>query len=237
LHFLALLISRYFIAVGPPALEPAASRAEPAPEPHGLEVYRIVPSAVHTLPAALAPVRAGPRQAQERPPPVPRAGAEGPAGQPEGRAAPRALSPAERLRPRVHDRRLWVLPHELEPPAKTDEELMRERVYGRIDELNDSLRAELEAQRRGTDWTIKGKDGKRWGISPEGIHLGGITLPAPSFGAPPGRRDEINDRLREWGEIQQQSDQARIRDRFDERVKAIRERKDREREEKKKEGS
>jgi hypothetical protein len=112
----------------------------------------------------------------------------------------------------------------------TGPEAARARLANRIRELNDSIAAEMLAAERATDWTVKDKDGKRWGVSPGKLHLGDITLPLPlAFATPPGRRDEVNSRLRNWSEIEAQSTREQIRDDFSERVKEIRKRKDRER--------
>ncbi|MGH7475225.1 MAG: hypothetical protein ACRELD_02960, partial [Longimicrobiales bacterium] len=139
--------------------------------------------------------------------------------------APGRVGAAERLRPRHADERLWAPVDRLALPPESDEARMRERLAGRIGTWNDSIAAEEEAARRALDWTVKGKNGERWGISPAGIHLGTITLPAPVFAG----NAEAAARAREWNEIQGQADHARIRDRFDDRVRAIRERKDAER--------
>ncbi len=138
----------------------------------------------------------------------------------------------EPLRPKAGDPRLWVSP-DLLTPAQTPEERMAERIAGRIDAYNDSLAAASEAARRALDWTVKGKNGARWGIAPDGIHLGKITLPAPTFGG----NAEARARNREWSQIQDQASRAEIHDRFKDRVKAIEERKDRERAARKKAGS
>jgi hypothetical protein len=79
------------------------------------------------------------------------------------------------------------------------------------------------------DWTFTDGEGKRWGVSPAGIHLGDLTLPVPGFGPASARRDEIDARLREWTEIQDQAERARILDMFEERIEAIRQRRDGER--------
>ena len=227
LHALAVLFSRHLftVAVPYPNAAPASSTRPTAPP--GLRVYDI-----RTVADATAPVEE--QVAEERQPEMP--SRVSPPG-PETEAAPceaaeagpadRMLSPAERLRPRdIGDHRLWApLPWVVEEPA-SPAEAATEHLARRLGELNDSLALEADAARRALDWTIKGKGGKRWGISPDGIHLGGITLPAPSFG-PKSQRE------RDWEEIQGQADRARIRDRFDERAKELRERKDRERQERK----
>ena len=228
LHALAVLVSRYFFTVAVPFQEAApASSARPTAPP-GLRVYDIRAVAEATAPPEEQVARIQPETPPRVPPPStePEA-APGEAAEAEAGPADRVLSPAERLRPRdIGDHRLWSpLPWVVEAPA-TPAEAATEHLARRIGELNDSLALEADAARRATDWTIKGKDGRRWGISPEGIHLGGITLPAPSFG-PKSQRE------RDWEEAQDQADRARIRDRFDQRAKELRERKDRERQERK----
>ena len=75
------------------------------------------------------------------------------------------------------------------------------------------------------------EDGGRWGVSPDGIHLGDITIPVPINLSPgPGKRDEVAGRVRDWGEIQTQAQRQGGKETFEERVKAVRERKERERE-------
>lgn len=151
-------------------------------------------------------------------------GAGAPAGPP--------ASAAERLRQRVSDPRLWGAPPIASPLPRTPIDVVRERIAADLDAYNDSVAAEAGAAARAKDWTIKGEDGKRWGVSPNGIHLGGVTIPLPGthgFVPPAGRRDEIEGRMRTDRELADQADRARIRDTFDERARAIRERKDRER--------
>ncbi len=112
-------------------------------------------------------------------------------------------------------------------------EAARARLADRVRELNDSLTVERLAAERSTDWTVTDKDGKRWGVSPGKLHLGDITLPLPlAFNPPPGRRDEVNARNRNFAEIEAQAAREGIKDSFSERVKEIRKRKDLERAEK-----
>ena len=173
-------------------------------------------------------------------PPAPAPGDAAPAatGPQPGAAGTAGLSAADRLRMRVSDPRLWGAPPISSPLPKTPIDAVRERIAADLDAWNDSIAAEAAASARATDWTVKGEDGKRWGISPEGIHLGGVTLPMPGggFGPPMGRRDEIEERMAIDREIGDQADRARIRDTFKERARAIRERKDRERAAKRDEG-
>ena len=109
---------------------------------------------------------------------------------------------------------------------RTDEERAQLRAYARIRALNDSILAEVEAGRRATDWTWTDDQGRRWGISPGKLHLGGIEIPLPVQTA--GSRED-RDMVREWQEIQAQAERGAIDETFDERVEAIRARRDAER--------
>lgn len=148
---------------------------------------------------------------------------------PEGKAPP-AVSPADRLRPGLVDPRLWDRAEAPPPPVKTDFEIARERVYARLEMLNDSAVAEADAAARATDWTFTDKDGKKWGVSPGKVHLGGVTLPLPiGFSPPPDQAKEGRERAARAGEIKDHADRARVRGTFEDQVKATREQRDRER--------
>lgn len=136
------------------------------------------------------------------------------------------------LRPGLRDPRLHAPGHA--PAAErplTEHERYLSDLYGKLGAHNDSVAAEQERARRATDWTVKDKDGRRWGISPGKIHLGGVTLPAPfdpAVGSPrwdDREREEAGQRR----EIDRQALDRQRRDSFSDRVKATRERKDAER--------
>lgn len=203
----------------------------------GMHAYNIttspeappIPQTERTLPAQPRPA---PRQpSRVAPPPV----NEVAPATPTNPATPEKTTPvpsvSERLRPHAGDGRLWATPPDLLlPPERTPAEMAREQLYGDITEYNDSLAADAEAARRATDWTIRDKNGGRWGVSPGQIHLGSLTIPLPfSFAPPPGRRDEINMRVRDWAATQEQARREGTRESFDDRVRAIRDRKDAER--------
>jgi len=207
--------------------------AAPASRERGAETPLLAPSHIPTtIPRVPAPGAAVPGA-----PGAPGAGQPGAAG--EGAGAPGAGgaaygNSAARFRPQSWDRRLYEPPDRL-LPTQSDADRVAARVQGKLDAINDSAAAAADAARRATDWTIKGKDGKEWGISPGKLHLGNLTLPLPlGFSAPPGRRDEFEKNQANWDELQRSASQAEIRHTFDERVKAIRERKEKEREEQKK---
>ena len=84
----------------------------------------------------------------------------------------------------------------------------------------------MERERRATDWTYTDEQGRRWGVSPGKLHLGGIEIPLPLNFTTPEQRE----RIREWQEIQAQAEQGAIDETFDDRVEAIRQQRESERE-------
>jgi hypothetical protein len=141
------------------------------------------------------------------------------------------VSAAERLRPRVGDWRLWLVPPILRRSDLTSAERaaeVRARLYAILEAYDDSMAAELARELERLDWTI-GEEGEEWGISPGKIHLGGITLPLPLyFGLDPAEARRREGSIDEWNAIQRQAGQGVIDDLFEERVRAIRERRARE---------
>ncbi len=161
---------------------------------------------------------------QPEPEPEPETEPEPPApGVAEGAAAP-TLSAAERLRPRVGDWRLWVVAPVPTRTDRTPAERAAEveaRLHARLEAYDDSLAAALAAEAEAMDWTV-GEEGNKWGISPGKIHLGPVTLPLPFFIGP--SREQM-EQAREWEAIQRQAGQGEIDETFEDRVRAIRERK------------
>lgn len=139
---------------------------------------------------------------------------------------------SSRLIPRGVDPRV-TSPTAFPPAEKTGVEAVRERINDRLSAYNDSLAAEAAA--RYTDWTLTGRNGARWGVTTDTIYLGSIKIPTKrvALQPPAGRRDEINARARDHGEIERQAMLEESRSSFKERVQAIRARKEAERAEKK----
>jgi len=105
-------------------------------------------------------------------------------------------SAADRLRRGYADPQLVRPVDRLPPEELTEGEWLRLRLADRLGIYNDSAAAEAAAKLRATDWTVKDKNGGRWGVSPGQIHLGDVTLPLPfGFSPPPGRREEIAGRV------------------------------------------
>lgn len=141
---------------------------------------------------------------------------------------PPPVSPAERLRPRLRDRRLWAPI----PPARrelTAEQRAELELAGRLEAWNDSVAAVEAAEAGARDWTVQDGSGGRWGISPGVLHLGDTSVPLPSFEMFAGARDDVADRVWQWNDIQRQGTQVQLRDSWKERARAIRARRDAER--------
>lgn len=201
--------------------------AAPAVQARGMQAIGIVPvEGIGVVPTPQEPVDLTPV-----PSPSPGAAARAPRiGDPYGTGlVPPGPTEAERLRPRLLDRRVWA-PLDREINDLTPEQRMELGLAGAIAEWQDSMSAAAEAQRALTDWTRTDAQGRRWGVADGQLHLGDVTLPLPfAFGTPVGRRDEIRQRQWEWEEITRGSATGELRDSWKDRAKAIRERRDRER--------
>jgi hypothetical protein len=226
-------------------------------EEHPLSIMIVEEDAVQPLPnpfarasapaaAPLRPIRKEDEQIVYRPGPLePIVIEEGPPApsttvEPEGVAGGQAGgvsggSLSGRLMPAGADPRIiGATPRAFPPAEKTGAEALRERLSNSLSAWNDSVAAEAEAARRATDWTVRDKNGGRWGVAPDGIYLGKIKLPQVALAPHAGRRDEINARNRDFNEIEKQAYLEESRSSFKERVQSIRERKERERAEKRK---
>lgn len=160
----------------------------------------------------------------------PEAGSAGSPGE-EGAEEDARLTNAERLRPRTGDPRLWrdfVLrpPHGADGDRGARPTRAERALYAAVAAYLDSARVSEEARRRLRDWTT-GEGDERWGISPEGIHLGGVTIPVPwgqLFSVRPGGASDDRRELRELSEIRLQEALREVEEVMDERREAMRER-------------
>jgi len=131
---------------------------------------------------------------------------------------------AERLAPRLVDPRLWE-PMVLLPREPTFQDV-QDRVAAAMEMLSDSALADAERAMRARDWTVEDRAGGKWGISPGKLHLGSVTLPLPLF-FPVDMDQMAQDAY--WYELETQLHRAEFLESFDARVRAIRERRDKER--------
>lgn len=153
-------------------------------------------------------------------------------GQPTAPEGPRGLTNASRLRLRFSDRRLWFDP---QSPRLIGERLVQfaradSAVRAILRDWLDSLQLEDDVRRRARDWTFE-RDGKRWGFSEQGIHLGDVTIPIPIGFAPTGpQRRAYEQAIRDLTAIQIQNlrddveaaaaeARARMRERSEEEIR------------------
>lgn len=183
---------RGLVVVEVPVVPEGPESERPRPEPD--EARPIRPEELEVVPIVPTPeAEAEPEVIPDEPP--------GPEVETEER-----LSNLDRLRPRFSDARLWVDPRDpmifgarLERLARADS-----AVRAILRDWLDSLRLTEEQRRRALDWTYE-RDGERWGISPEGLHLGDITIPIPFQLMPTGpQRREFEQAIRDLREIQNQ---------------------------------
>lgn len=172
---------------------------------------------------------------EQRPAPVPITPPRAPSRETgEQAAVPEPVDPMsvrDRLRYRLTTPQVWRPPTEDVAVEESPQDIVQQRVASQLAVYNDSVAAENAAAARALDWTKTDADGNRWGISPGKIHLGSITIPVGNtqFAVAPGRREEFAGRVRTWNEIQDQSVREEARSTFKDRVKAIEERKAKER--------
>ncbi len=134
------------------------------------------------------------------------------------------LTNAERLRPREGDPRLWQdfgdrpMPEYLADRFAQAEGVIRARLGAMLD----SLALTEEQRRRAVEWLF-GEGDQQWGVTPDGLVLGGMVIPM-NVGAlfeaegPLGR--ELRQQARDLGEIQRQDFETDVertqRDRLEE---------------------
>jgi hypothetical protein len=144
--------------------------------------------------------------------------------------------PTQGVRPSFADPRVWVAPGNVVSAPKTFDERLDSALTTRLKAHNDTM-AVLAGARKPGDWTFE-RDGKKYGWDQQGIHLGGFYLPNAILAAlplnaqanpknfdPQNRLDQVR------RDILEHANQAMNEQEFRNAVRAIRERKDREREE------
>jgi hypothetical protein len=225
IHLLVFLVMRFSVLVpGEAQLLQRSPRAVPVLP--GLRVITFTAVEEVTTPAIGVEELPAPRPTPLEPP-SPGAVTPPPTAAETGARDERPRTLVERIRPRTSDPRLWI---PILPPAErvlTPDEAVRARVADRLAAWNDSMAAEADAAARALDWTHTDADGNKWGISPGKIHLGALTIPLPfGFGPPPAVGSAMRDRVDGWNAIERQAGDAKARDDFKDRVKAIRQMQD-----------
>jgi len=138
------------------------------------------------------------------------------------------LTNAERLRPREGDPRLWQdftdrpMPEYLENQFARAEGLIRARLGAMLD----SLQLSEEQRRRAVEWLF-GEGDQQWGVTPDGLVLGGMVIPM-NVGAlfqaegPLGR--ELREEARDLADIQRQDFMTDVQRAQNERLEEMRQR-------------
>ncbi len=232
LHLLVLLLPRFVIQIGVPPGATSSTGADGAPA-FGMEALEIIVSAdAPDLPARDA-------EADEEPPlptpatsrpALPTQGGRSPGdAQPGADAAPPGATARDALQPGYRDSRLYVVPREFPELDRTEHERYMEHLEARIDAVNDSIGAAAARERRTSDWTLTDRDGNRWGLSPDGLHLGGVTIPREILPLPGATGDNQTleaerERIRMREEIQRQEGATDREEARRERTEAIRQR-------------
>jgi hypothetical protein len=181
-----------------------------------------------------APLVSPPAVPSTLPPPSTAQPDEGGSGPVIGQGGPTAG-----IRPSLGDPRLWVPPAAVIAAPKTDVERLDSSLVARLQAHKDSLALAYKPNKmeRG-DWTVE-KNGKKYGLDPQFIHLGNFSLPTPLLALLPlnlkaqgnpiaQERDRRLNSMRT--EILEQSQRVMNEEEFRTAVKRIRERKERERE-------
>lgn len=150
-----------------------------------------------------------------------------------------AGGPAQGIRPTYTSPRVWTAPGDIVSAPKSAKEKLDSAIVSIIAPFNDSIAARAGAKSP-TDWTVKGPGGK-WGIDPQFIRLGKVSIPTALLGLlpinqgggnPAYERNRMQNQLHT--EISWQAQRGMNEADFKKAVRSIRERKERERADKQK---
>ena len=199
----------------------------------GLDSAGAPPKATQPSRALVAPLRVPTGIA---PPPAPSAGSPGGVTGGRGQAT---VSATTGVVPGDPDPRLSIDIHEFIPAPKTHAERVDSAVRASIYAYNDSVaKAHGAAGRAPGDWTFE-KNGQKWGIDGSKIYLGKFAIPSAVLAALPIRiqgnpGETIADRLvtTRRADLLLHAEAGMRDDEFKTAVKRIRERKDKERQDK-----
>ena len=141
--------------------------------------------------------------------------------------------PAGGIRPTYTDPRLWPTPGDVVAAPKTATQRLDSVIADLITPYNDSL-AVAAGKRKPGDWTFE-RDGKKYGIDPQYIHLGNFSIPTALLGmlpinaqANPVLADRYKASAQLNSDIRSQAQRGMNEADFKKAVRRIRERKERE---------
>ncbi|HVE77484.1 MAG TPA: hypothetical protein VNA89_01415 [Gemmatimonadaceae bacterium] len=144
--------------------------------------------------------------------------------------------PTRGVRPTFADPRVWGAPGPLVVAPKTPDERLDSVIVSSLQSTLDSIALAQRARKPG-DWTVE-RDGKKYGWDEKGIRLGSFTLPQAVLALLPlnvQANPRLNDPTHRTAAMREDllrgAQTALNEQEFKNRVRAIRQRKDREREE------
>lgn len=144
-----------------------------------------------------------------------------------------AGGPTKGIRPNYTDPRVWAAPGDIVTAPKSAKEKLDSVVASIIRPFNDSM-AVAAGQRKPGDWTFE-KDGRKYGIDPQFIRLGKVSIPTALLALLPINttgNPTMNDRNRMQNQLHAdifwQAQRGMNEADFKKAVKSIRERKERE---------
>lgn len=126
------------------------------------------PAAAPIVAPSVVPSALPPEPPKSAAPPVPSEGGSGP--------VVGAGGPTRGVTPEFIDPRLWAPTGAAPVKPKTPTERLDSAIASRVRHLEDSLNA-LGPQRADGDWSWNGKNGKKFGIDQKYIHLGNFSIP------------------------------------------------------------
>lgn len=142
--------------------------------------------------------------------------------------------PTKGIRPNYTDPRVWAAPGDIVTAPKSAREKLDSVVASIIQPFNDSM-AVAAGQRKPGDWTFE-KGGRKYGIDPQYIRLGKVSIPTALLALLPINttgNPMMNDRNRMQNQLHAdifwQAQRGMNETDFKKAVKSIRERKERER--------
>lgn len=211
IHLVLLLVVGRSLRMDAPEPRPSAPEAIVQLQgPVALELGRVIPASEEPEQETTQPP---PEQMEAEVPPVeprPEPPAEGPPvvaqeGQADADESDDGfLTNAEILQPKEGDERLFQEYADNQIPvylAENPYAAYEGAIRARLGMMLDSLNLSEEQRRRATEW-LTGEEGEEWGVSQDGIHIGGMVIPIDlsallQDAGPRGRerRQEIRDRL------------------------------------------
>lgn len=142
--------------------------------------------------------------------------------------------PARGIRPTYTGPRVWAAPGDIVSAPKSAKETLDSAIVSILQPFNDSI-ATAAGQRKPGDWTFE-KGGRKYGIDPQYIRLGKVSIPTALLALLPinqAGNPTVNDRNRLQNQLHAdifwQAQRGMNEADFRKAVKSIRERKERER--------